>query len=51
MFKNTGCFIKGIYDTTAGALTLALFAKKTAEALELENSSIYLWTDSMVVIG
>ncbi|XP_060855473.1 uncharacterized protein LOC132933172 [Metopolophium dirhodum] len=34
-----------------GALTLAQLAKKTAEAWELESSSIYLWTDSMVVIG
>lgn len=34
-----------------GALTLTQLAKKTAEAWELENSSIYLWTDSMVVIG
>lgn len=34
-----------------GALTLAKLVKKTAEAWELENSSIYLWTDSMVVIG
>jgi len=34
-----------------GALILAQLAKKAAEAWELENSSIYLWTDSMVVIG
>jgi len=34
-----------------GALTFAQLAKKTAEAWELENSSIYLWTVSIVVIG
>lgn len=34
-----------------GALVLTQLAKKTAEAWELDNSSIYLWTDSMVVIG
>jgi len=34
-----------------GALTLAKLANKTAEAWELEKGDIYLWTDSMVVIG